>query len=72
MAQYVTRFDFIIGPPATNHHNCSVISYDGKVYINFVRTIEESELEMVFLTNLKKLGLHIHVQSNGGFAPSAN
>lgn len=64
MQKYVTRFDFIIGPPATNHHNCSVISYNGKVYINFVRTIEESELEMVFLRNLRKLGLHILVQSN--------
>lgn len=64
MEEYITRFDFIIGPPATNHHNCSVISYNGKVYINFVRTIEESELEMVFLRNLRKLGLHVHVQSN--------
>ena len=66
LSEYITRFDFIIGPPATNHHNCSVISYNNKVYINFVRTIEESQLEMVFLRNLRKLGLHIHVQSNDG------
>lgn len=64
MASYVNRFDFIIGPPATNHHNCSVISYNGKVNINFVRTIEESKLEMVFCSKLRKLGLHVLVQSN--------
>ncbi|MBE6543753.1 MAG: hypothetical protein E7675_05080 [Ruminococcaceae bacterium] len=64
MAKYVDRFDFIIGPPASTPNNCSVVTYKGKVYINFIRNIKESELERIFFTNLVKLGLHVKIQSN--------
>ncbi len=64
MEKYVERFDFIIGTPASTPNNCSVVSYGGKAYINFIRNIKETELERLFFTNLVKLGLHVHIQSN--------
>ena len=64
MEKYVDRFDFIIGPPASTPNNCSVASYKGKVYINFIRNIKEAELERLFFTTLVKLGLHVNIQSN--------
>ena len=64
MSRYVERFDFIIGTPASTPNNCSVVSYKGQVYINFIRNIKEAELERLFFTNLVKLGLHVKIQSN--------
>lgn len=64
MSKYVERFDFIIGPPASTPNNCSVVTYKGTVYINFIRNIKETDLERIFFTNLVKLGLHVKIQSN--------
>jgi hypothetical protein len=64
MSKYVDRFDFIIGTPASTPNNCSVVTYKGKVYINFIRNIKEAELERIFFTNLVKLGIHVKIQSN--------
>ena len=42
---YVTRFDFIIGVQRSYQNNCSLVSYNGKTYINMIRNIKESDLE---------------------------
>ena len=64
MMPYVERLDFILGPQSTCPNNCGVISFDGKLYISFLRTIKEAELEKEFFGYLKKLGLNIKVESN--------
>ena len=64
MAPYVRRMDFILGPQASAPHNCGVISWDGKLYINMIRDIREPELEACLCRVLREMDLHITVQSN--------
>lgn len=64
MRQYITRMDFIIGVPSCSAYNCALLSYGGTTYINLVRNIEESELEMHFYKVLRELGIHVKVESN--------
>lgn len=64
MRQYVERMDFIIGVPSTGAYNCALLSYNGTTYINLVRSIRESELEMELYKALRAQGLHVKVESN--------
>lgn len=64
MRPYVARMDFILGVQASAPYNCGVLSYDGKMYINFIRDIKESELEYHFHCVLRDLGIPVRVQSN--------
>ena len=64
MAAYVRRMDFIIGVQAAAPHNCGVVTWNGTMYINCIRSIREPELEMHFYRVLRRLGLHVKVESN--------
>ena len=64
MAPYVTRAEFIIGPQRSYPHNCSVLSYRGKTYINMIRSIRESELERLFFSRLVELGIPVDIETN--------
>ena len=65
MIPYVQRMDFILGVQATAPHNCGVLSFGDTLYINFIRNIEESNLEAHFYGVLRDLGLSVQVESNG-------
>lgn len=65
LAAYVERFDFVLGTQATAPHNCGIVSYNGKLNINFIRNIRESELELHVFRVLQQRGLEVTVQSNG-------
>ena len=64
MAVYVRRMDFIIGVQAAAPHDCGVVTWNGTMYINCIRSIREPELEMHFYRVLRRLGLHVKVESN--------
>ena len=64
MAPYVVRMDFIIGVQAKAPHNCGVLTWNDTVYINCIRSIRESELELHFYRVLHQLGLPVKVESN--------
>lgn len=64
MKPYINRLDFILGAQSQCTNNCGVLSYDGKLYISFLRTIKEAELEKEFFCYLRKLGLNVKVESN--------
>ena len=64
MKPYITRMDFILGVQATAPHNCGVISFGDKLYLNFVRNIKEPDLERHVWHVLQTLGLSVTVQSN--------
>ena len=64
MKPYIRRFDFILGVQAAHPNNCGVLSYNGTLYINFIRNIRESELESHFHRVLQSLGLPVLVESN--------
>lgn len=64
MAKYVERIDFLVGPLSRNKIVCGVVSYNGTMYFNSVRTIAESKLEQEFFTLLVKEGIHVKIESN--------
>ena len=64
MYPYVERMDFILGTQATRPHNCGVLTYDGKICMNFIRDILEPDLEAAFFRVLRDMGLEVQVQSN--------
>lgn len=64
MEEYVRRMDFIIGPQAKAPHNCGVLSYQGTLYLNMIRNIQEPELERHLYQALRAQGIHVKVESN--------
>ncbi len=64
MQPYVQRLDFILGVQNTAPHNCGVLSYGDKLYINFIRDTRESDLEYRFYCCLRDMGLQVTVESN--------
>jgi hypothetical protein len=65
MAGYVQRMDFILSSQSTQPHNCGILSYDGTLYINFIRNIREPALEYHFFRVLQSHGLSVTAESNG-------
>jgi len=66
MKDYIERFDFILGAQLKAPHNCGILSFGDTLYINFIRDICESDLEMHIYRVLRELGLSVKVQSNQG------
>lgn len=64
MEAHVRRFDFMLGSLIENPVASAAVSYGGKLYINFTRTIKESFLERAFFTRLVKMGVKVLVESN--------
>lgn len=64
MKPYVQRFDFILGVQSSAPYNCGVVSYGDTTCINFIRNIQESQLEYHFFKVLQELGLEVEVESN--------
>ncbi len=64
MAERIGRIDFMPGRALIPRSNCSVVSYKGNTYINFTRTILESDIEKCFLTELVKMGVPVFVEGN--------
>ena len=64
MAKYIARFDFILGVQAAAPYNCGMLSYGDTIYINFIRNIQNPELERHFFGVLQSLGLSDMVESN--------
>ena len=69
MKPYISRFDFILGAPSLTPVNCGILSYNGTLYVNFTRSIQESELELAFWQVLQQQGLEATVESNGSSHP---
>ena len=66
MAAYIDRFDVILGVQAQAPDNCGVVSFNGKLYVNFIRNIKEPGLEYHFYKVLESFGLPVLVESNTG------
>lgn len=64
MVPYITRFEFIIGVQLSYPNNCSVISYNGRTFVNMIRNTKDSELERLFFSKLVELGVPVKIESN--------
>lgn len=64
MQPYVTRLDFIIGLQATKPNNVGVLTYNGVLYLNFIRNSVEPQIERTFFEVLRGLGVGAKIESN--------
>ena len=64
MLPYVERLDFILGVQATAPYNCGVVSFGDTMYVNFIRDIQEADLEYYFHRVLQSMGITAEVESN--------
>ena len=64
MKKYITRFDFILSVQATRPRNCGLLTYNGIIYMNFIRNTVEPALESRFYEVLREHGIHVKVESN--------
>ena len=64
MAPYIQRFDFILGAQASAPYNCGMLSFGDTVYMNFIRNIQEPELERHVFAVLQEVGVPVTVESN--------
>lgn len=71
MRPYVSRIDFMLGPLSYNPVVAACVSYEGKMQINFTRTIKETDIERSFFTLLVKDGLHVLIESNNDYSDGA-
>lgn len=64
MDKYIDRVDCILNTRSRTPYNCSMLSYDNKLYINLVRDIEQPLLELEINKLLKQLNIKYEVESN--------
>ncbi len=64
MAPHVQAMDFYPPPSTGNKVKCTVLSYNDQLRISFGSLIEETELERLFFTGLRKKGIHVRIESN--------
>ena len=64
MKQHVDRLDFILGRSRENRMACGILSYDGKLVINFSRCIRSARCEKEFFRHLVNQGIHVKTESN--------
>ncbi len=64
MKPYIERIDFILGVQASAPYNCGVITVGDTMYLNFIRNIQEADLEYHFHRVLQDMGIVAEVESN--------
>ncbi|MBR5315652.1 MAG: alpha/beta hydrolase fold domain-containing protein, partial [Firmicutes bacterium] len=69
MTPYVERFDVILGVQSIGVNNCGIVSFDGTLYVNMIRSVKESDLEYHFYKVLESFQLPVLVESNNGDRP---
>ena len=62
--EYVQRMDFVLGVQAAAPYNTGVITYNGTLYLNIIRNIEEPILEQALYRVFKNLSLSVKAESN--------
>lgn len=61
---HIERFDFIPAPSTGLKTKAGIVSYNEHIHISFGRLIEESPIEMIFFRKLRKMDIHIKIESN--------
>jgi hypothetical protein len=63
-AAHIKRFDFIPAPSVCNKTSAAVLSYKGAIHVSFGSLAESREIERLFFTRLRGLGLPVRVECN--------
>ncbi|OQY32190.1 MAG: hypothetical protein B6241_12200 [Spirochaetaceae bacterium 4572_59] len=64
MAAHIERFDFFPPPSEGNKIKCSAHSWKENLYISFGSLVNETEIERLFFTSLRKMGIPVKIESN--------
>lgn len=64
MRPYIERFDFILGVQESAPYNCGIITFEDTMYVNFIRDIQEADLEYHVHLVLREMGIVAEVESN--------
>ena len=67
MKPFIDRFDIYMGIPYSSRTNCSIISFEDTLTINFASCIRESDVERHFFRKLVEDGIHVTIESNRNF-----
>ncbi|MBQ8858762.1 MAG: alpha/beta hydrolase fold domain-containing protein [Clostridia bacterium] len=63
-SRFVERLDFVLGAQETSPYNTSLITYNGRMYLNIIRNMREPVLEPAVYRSLRARGLHVTAESN--------
>jgi NRPS condensation-like uncharacterized protein len=66
MGAYVSRFDFILGPPVKNMLCCAVCTFGGRAVISFSSVMEEADIDRFYFRHLAREGLDVVIETNYG------
>ncbi len=64
MAPHVESFDFYPPPSTGNRIKSTALSYNGELRVSFGSLLNETELERLFFTGLRKKGIRVRIESN--------
>jgi NRPS condensation-like uncharacterized protein len=63
-AEHIERFDFLPAPGIFNKTSASVVSWKGNIYFSFGSLATSREIERVFFTRIRSLGLPVRIECN--------
>ncbi len=66
LKEYIKRVDIFPAPSKNNIVKAGMISYNGVLSFSFSKLTTDTRLEKTFFRNLRKLGINILVDDNGG------
>ena len=62
----IERFEFIPPPSTGLKTKAAVVSFNNNMYISFGRLIKNPHIEKLFFRKMRKLGIHVKIESNRG------
>jgi hypothetical protein len=62
----IDKFEFIPAPSTGVKTKATVASFGDKMYISFGRLIKEAPIEKLFFRKMRKMGIHVKIESNRG------
>jgi len=65
-ADYIDRYELIIGPQKYNNSTMTICSFNNKTVFTFVKTIKSSYLEREFFKFLQDHGVDVFTSGNNG------
>ena len=66
MREYIDRMDFVLSVQSSAPYNAGALSYGDKTYLSIIRNIKEPRLEMALYRELRREGVSVMAESNGG------
>jgi len=64
MEPFVERIEGIMGQPFSSRTNCAIMSYGGRLIINFASSIRDADVERYFFRKLVQDGISVKIETN--------